>query len=271
MRVAWHLVRSAGDDIRVADGVLMAGKTRLDDNRLVDELAQMVGGVATIFCGDLRIASNVPDRDGRRATGTRLAPGPVFDTVLRDHVSFRGTTEILGRPYYAGYDPIKDVNGDTVGMLFVGLSQEGFVAGLAHTRNTILATSLVALVIIGIGFAWLARSLGQQIRSRQITLETSNLRLDTALERMSQGLCFFDGSSRLIVANRRYAEIYDIEPAAITPGMTLQDITELRRAAGSGAKIADPDYLQWRGKIARENTPNDTVVDLANGRVGGDP
>ena len=49
-------------------------------------------------------------------------------------------------------------------------------------------------------------------------------RLQTALTNMSQGLCLFDPDQRVVVANRRYAEIYGLRPDQLKPGTTLRDI-----------------------------------------------
>lgn len=102
------------------------------------------------------------------------------------------------------------------------------------------------------------------VRSR---LERTNQRFDIALSNMSQGLCFFDGGRKLIVANRRYGEIYNLDPDSIVPGTSLKAIVELRVAAGSGPKMAADAYLNWRDAVQDIDKPNDTVVELANGRV----
>src|ERR1700691_6449996 len=77
-------------------------------------------------------------------------------------------------------------------------------------------------------------------------LRTQNIRFGLVLEKMRQGLCFFDGSKRLIVSNRRYAELYDIAPEAIRPGMEFREIVELRFAAGSVPEMSPAEYFQWR-------------------------
>lgn len=41
-------------------------------------------------------------------------------------------------------------------------------------------------------------------------LKTQNLRFESALENMSQGLCMFDGQHNLIVCSRLYAEMYNL-------------------------------------------------------------
>ncbi len=98
-------------------------------------------------------------------------------------------------------------------------------------------------------------------------LEWTNRRFDMALGNMSQGLCFFDGTRHLIVANRRYSEIYELAPDSIRSGMSLREIIDLRIAAGSGPKMAIDRYLVWRDTLKASSTPSDSVVELRNGRT----
>jgi PAS domain-containing protein len=39
-----------------------------------------------------------------------------------------------------------------------------------------------------------------------------NVRLDTAVNNMSQGLLMFDAEGRLVVCNKRYVEMYRLAP-----------------------------------------------------------
>jgi PAS domain S-box-containing protein len=41
--------------------------------------------------------------------------------------------------------------------------------------------------------------------------------LDTALENISQGLCMYDASQRLIICNKRYADLYELNDKLISP------------------------------------------------------
>jgi len=84
---------------------------------------------------------------------------------------------------------------------------------------------------------------------------------------MDQGLCFFDGAKRLILSNRRYAELYGIAPEAIRPGMELQEIVELRFAAGSVPNMGQTEYLRWRDRVTSGNAPVDSILETRNGRV----
>ncbi|WP_051438858.1 methyl-accepting chemotaxis protein [Ciceribacter selenitireducens] len=120
-------LRQRGDP-QVRDGALYYGDTRInDDIAIVDAVREKAGGTATIFLGDLRIATNVTKPDGSRAVGTRLTAETVIETVLRQGKAFRGEAEILGEAYYTIYEPILS-DGRVVGILYVGLRKAEFAA-----------------------------------------------------------------------------------------------------------------------------------------------
>ena len=58
-------------------------------------------------------------------------------------------------------------------------------------------------------------------RQQKEALRVRNFQFDTAINNMSQGLCFFDSDHRLIVANERFVTTYDIPPGRVGPGTPL--------------------------------------------------
>jgi diguanylate cyclase (GGDEF)-like protein len=112
-----------------------------------------------------------------------------------------------------------------------------------------------------------SRPPGSDSRVGLSDLRIQNHRFDVALNNLIQGVCFFDGSRRLILANRRFAEIYGISPDAIKPGTTLEEIVERRVAVNAGPNMSAEEYLAWRGSIAVSDEPSDTIVELKNGRI----
>ncbi|MDE8349260.1 MAG: methyl-accepting chemotaxis protein [Acidocella sp.] len=90
------------------------------DCTIVDQVKLQYGGTATIFLGDERVATNVQTTYGSRALGTKLAPGPAYERVLTQGLSYRGEAVILGESYVAVYEPII-ADGAVIGMLFVGV------------------------------------------------------------------------------------------------------------------------------------------------------
>ena len=104
-------------------------------------------------------------------------------------------------------------------------------------------------------------------REQEEALRVRNVQFDTAINNMSQGLCFFDANHRLIVCNDRFVEMYDIAADRISPGMTLMEVVDLRFEAGSFPAMTRDEYLQWRTNIAVTNVAKDSVFELKNGRT----
>lgn len=109
-------------------------------------------------------------------------------------------------------------------------------------------------------------TLERDLRARIATLERQALRFETAIENVSQGICFFDASERLILCNRRYAEIYRIAPKQLQPGLTLREIVERRVAVGTSATDADA-YLALARSINSGMAPRVWTANLADGRA----
>jgi len=161
MRVAWETLHNRGKDIRVADGAMFAGEYKINDSvEVVDRVKAQVGGVATVFMGDRRISTNVVGADGKRAVGTQLARGPVYDAVLVKGKPFRGEADILGGRYSTAYDPIKSASGQVIGVLFVGVKQSELLDAVAAIRNHIIEVAFaVGLISVIAGFVFMRRQM----------------------------------------------------------------------------------------------------------------
>ena len=105
------------------------------------------------------------------------------------------------------------------------------------------------------------------LKERDEVISTQNVRFETALNNMSQGLCFFDREERLIVCNRRYIDMYGLDPERVRPGVSLREIVEMRYQAGACPDISKEDYLAWRSRAGNADRPSDTVYRLNNGRI----
>jgi PAS domain S-box-containing protein len=97
--------------------------------------------------------------------------------------------------------------------------------------------------------------------------QMQQLRFEVALENMVEGLCFFDGAQRLILSNRRYAELYDLPPDQVRPGVTLREIVAMRFAVGSCPRMTEEEYHVWRNKVAVARQSNESIVEMMNGRT----
>ncbi len=148
MRVAWQVLKGYGKSANLIGGVIYIGGHSLNgDFSTVDLIKDLVGGTATIFQGDRRVATNVKKADGGRAVGTLLAKGPVYDAVLVQGRPYRGKANILGRPFYTAYDPIKDPSGKVIGILYVGVPQDEFLKPIQVIEKVSI---LIGVVLTGI-------------------------------------------------------------------------------------------------------------------------
>ena len=106
----------------------------------------------------------------------------------------------------------------------------------------------------------------RDLRATIVTLQAQAQRYETAINNISQGACFFDAEQRLILCNRRYAEIYRLTPEQVQPGATLREIAERRFVVGTAAMAAD-DYLQWCASINSSDKPRTWTAELRDGRT----
>ena len=151
LRVAWDAVGGQGAVFaREGDKLTVGGKALNDDTAMVDHVKDLVGGVATVFMGDTRITTNVEKPDGSRAVGTPLAKGPVYDAVLGRGEPYRGETKILGKPYFAAYDPIKNASGEVIGILFVGVAKADY---FQPVYRQLIWLAVAGVVLAGLGVA----------------------------------------------------------------------------------------------------------------------
>jgi diguanylate cyclase (GGDEF)-like protein/PAS domain S-box-containing protein len=93
------------------------------------------------------------------------------------------------------------------------------------------------------------------------------LRLEAALHDMAQGVCLFDKEQRLIVCNARYAEIFGLPLALMTPGTTLRQIMEIRAANGAWVDGNPETFIGDRLRVAAENKPERSLLEFRDGRV----
>ena len=105
-----------------------------------------------------------------------------------------------------------------------------------------------------------------ELQAENATLRAQALRYGTTLEKISQGVCFFDGEERLILCNRRYAEIYHLAPEDVKPGTSLREITERRLAAGT-CPMNTEDYLRWCAEVNSGTDAKTWAAELKDGRT----
>jgi diguanylate cyclase (GGDEF)-like protein/PAS domain S-box-containing protein len=94
-----------------------------------------------------------------------------------------------------------------------------------------------------------------------------NLRFDAALSHMTQGLSMFDERRRLVVWNKRFAELYDVPEKFLKVGTPYEDIIADRFARGVTKADTSPEAVKAKvtelSSLARDSH---RVDELADGR-----
>jgi two-component system NtrC family sensor kinase len=116
-------------------GVLIGGILLNRNYEIVDRIKNIVFkdakykgkeiGTATIFLGDLRISTNVMDKEGNRAIGTR-AMKEVQEQVLGKGEPWIHRAFVVDDWYITAYEPIQDIQDKIVGMLYVGMMESKY-------------------------------------------------------------------------------------------------------------------------------------------------
>ncbi|MDQ7850354.1 MAG: cache domain-containing protein, partial [Armatimonadota bacterium] len=103
-------------------------------------------GTATIFLDDLRIATNVPNADGSRAVGTRVA-SDVYRRVVEQGQRWTSRAFVVNNWYIAAYEPIRALDDRIIGILYVGVLEGKYVAIRRRTIAAFLAISLMGGIL----------------------------------------------------------------------------------------------------------------------------
>jgi len=108
--------------------------------------------------------------------------------------------------------------------------------------------------------SWLAGHARRRLRERTASLET-------AINKMTQGLTMFDSTGRLVLCNRRYIEMYGLSPDVVRPGCTVGQLVDHRIQTGSLTPEQAERYVTHRqAAIGAENSVGE-VFELPDGRT----
>lgn len=100
------------------------GERKINNNfDVVDGLRKSHQATATIFVKDgdefVRVSTNVLTPEGKRGVGTQLARNAAYEAVSKGQ-QYCGPIDVLGTPYNACYNPIKDAGGKIIGVSYIG-------------------------------------------------------------------------------------------------------------------------------------------------------
>ncbi len=125
-------------------GILVNGNTTIVD-RIRDVMfgqeryRNLNLGTATVFLDDIRVTTTVMNSLGKRAIGTQVSE-VVRDSVLGEGKRWSDRAFVVSNWYRTTYDPIVDIEGRRVGMLYVGVLEAKY---LDYRREALTSFTLI--------------------------------------------------------------------------------------------------------------------------------
>ncbi|MCK8828054.1 methyl-accepting chemotaxis protein [Natroniella acetigena] len=130
---------------------LYKGDILMNENfEIVDYIGELTDNTVSIFADDTRVTTNVI-ADGERAVGIVISD-EVGQVVLEEGENFYGEADVVGHSYQTAYTPIKDAQGEIIGIWYIGAPQE-FIDSMVRNIfiSVLVVMSLLSLLLfIGI-------------------------------------------------------------------------------------------------------------------------
>lgn len=132
----------------IRDGKLFKGEIQMNDNfSIVDTIGDLTSDTVTIFQGDTRITTNVKNTQGARAVGTKAAEN-VIDATLNKGQTYIGKANVVGTWNQTAYEPIRDAQGKTIGMFYVGVPNTHYDQVVKEITTKVAVSSGVCLLVV---------------------------------------------------------------------------------------------------------------------------
>jgi len=129
----------------IKNGELYKGKVKINDNNeIFEKIGEVTGGIANIFLENSTVATNIVV-DGERRIGAD-ADSSIAEAVLEKGEVYIGNADISGKLHLTMYQPVKDGNGEIIGMLLVGTP----IDAIDSTIISLLLTIIITIIIVGI-------------------------------------------------------------------------------------------------------------------------
>jgi diguanylate cyclase (GGDEF)-like protein/PAS domain S-box-containing protein len=208
--------------------------------------------------------------DHKERAGEKLpASSPWYQLVSQDGGHFRSQSPFDGEARLVSVRPLRDYP---------------LVVDIAVSETAALATWRIQAITLGIGAllvmfcsGFLLKALNKQFRrlanseatvvEKANELERANVKVDAALNNMTQGLNMFDTAGRLVVCNERYLQMYRLSPDIIRPGCSIRDLVQQRIAAGTFFSVDPEKYIADLTASMEKTNPISTTMDLTDGRT----
>ena len=226
------------DVIKKEKGTLKIGRLLNNNFQIVDKINNAIFedqkfqgnsiGTVTLFLSDTRIATNVMTVSGERAVGTHISE-KVYDQVIAKGKKWRDRAFVVKDWYITAYDPIRDLKGNIVGVLYVGRLEAPFIEIREQMRRDLIILLIISTLLCVLISYWISIAIDRHFRqmttavtkianndlSVRVNKDTGILELDVlaeAFNAMARALSedrkeILDANEKLNAANKNYLDM----------------------------------------------------------------
>jgi signal transduction histidine kinase len=227
------------------DGVFYGGRVVNRDYTFVDRIRDLVYGrelyrgkpvgTVTIFQDDVRISTNVPDESGQRAIGTRVS-SQVYEKVVKEGQVWHDREFVVTDWYKTAYEPIKNIQGEVIGILYVGTLEQPFYD---------MARQVLVIFLLAVGVVTLIAVLFSFVLAGAIS------RPLTQVVHASECLASGDWGCQ-VTANTSIKDINSMAEAFNAMAIGLKERQESLRVSNEKLAAMNKSYVDLIGFVAHE-------------------
>lgn len=161
-------------EYHVEDGCLYKGEKNLtEDEELIDGFVAGSDSGVTIFFGDTRYVTSLKDnKTGKRLVGTK-AGDAVIEAVLKKGQEYSSDKVVInGEAYYAFYMPVKNANGQIVGMMYAGKPKASVLKYIRSQVIIVVVATAVLVMLATVIAVYLGRRIANAIKGAEVIISS---------------------------------------------------------------------------------------------------
>lgn len=143
---------------QLVNGHLYKGMTLMEErHEILDQIGELTGDTVTVFRGDTRVSTNVTQEN------IRLINTQVYDevkkAVLINGETYQGRAIVVGAKNYTAYKPIKNNNGEIIGIWYMGVPATPYEKIISEFRNKMILYSALGILLAFLLILFLSNTL----------------------------------------------------------------------------------------------------------------
>lgn len=221
-----------------------------EEYQYIDAMKESAGIDITIFYQDMRILTTIKTLTKKRYSGTTVHPSIFTDIMNTGEEHFYQKLNVLNTPFFAYYAPIRNSDGEIVGIIFAGKPTSEIDSLIRHSISPIVLVVILVSLIVGALSIFCCHQM-------VFAIQTTN----KFLTRVAQGNLNTELDARIL---KKKDELGDMGRCAVNMQLSLRSLVEQDVLTGlNNRRCADKRLHQ----LISGNHSKDTSFTIAIGDI----